>query len=98
MAMPLPPDPRASRIIEAVYRLLLSKNSWPSFTELDRFLDLGRTGRGSSADCASTRLSPWLARAPVRDDQKIALTMRTRLWRPSLRGSCRIGVDYSLGE
>lgn len=76
VAMPRPPDAQALRAIETIYRLLAARGSWPSFADLDRYLDMHGEPDG---EAVLTALPPGLAYGvglpPLRDDQEVALTI-----------------------
>jgi hypothetical protein len=38
MPLPKPPDQRAATVIQAIYQLLVARQKWPRFAELDRYL------------------------------------------------------------
>lgn len=76
MALPVPPDARAAKVIEAIYRLFFARGAWPTFTELDRYLDM----RGEpDAETVLVGLPAGIAygvgMSPLRDDQEVALTV-----------------------
>lgn len=76
VVMPHAPDARASRVLHAIYRLLVARSTWPSFTELDRYLDMREEPNAESVLVGlPTGLVYGVGRAPLRDDQEIALTV-----------------------
>jgi hypothetical protein len=76
VAAPVPPDARAAKVVETIYRLFLARGSWPSFTELDRYLDMrGEPDAESVLVGLPTGIAYGVGMPPFRDDQEIALTV-----------------------
>jgi len=74
--MPRPPDARALRVIETIYRLFAARGSWPLFTELDRYLDMhGQPDAEAALIALPPGLTYGVGTPPLRDDQEIALTI-----------------------
>jgi hypothetical protein len=76
--MPIAPDYRAQRAIDAIYELFFYGGAWPRFVDLDRFLD--RRGE-PDAEAVLLSMPPGLIegvsprRPAIQDEQKIRLTV-----------------------
>ena len=76
MAVPVPPDARSAKVVDTIYRLFFARGSWPSFTELDRYLDIHDEPDAEAVLLGlPTGIAYGVGMPPLRDDQEIALTV-----------------------
>lgn len=76
MAAPVPPNARAAKVVETIYSLFFARGSWPSFTELDRYLDMhGEPDAEAVLVGLPIGIAYGVGMPPFRDDQEIALTV-----------------------